>query len=98
MANPAHLDRLNREFNSLLHDLSSTWPKQDINYIRNEITHAEYGDALENLIALASRNGKAFDSGQVLQIEGLAAAMEMTNSPLLVRLRQELASTPRRVN
>jgi hypothetical protein len=96
MADSAHLDRLHRAFNNLLQELSSAWSKQDINYIREEITHAEYGDTLENLIALGLRNGNAFEPRQVLQIESLAAAMEMTNSRLLVQLRQQLATSPTR--
>ncbi|HEY7575950.1 MAG TPA: hypothetical protein VH855_00025 [Acetobacteraceae bacterium] len=79
MADPTHLDRLHRAFNSLLQDLSSAW-KQDLDYIRDEIAHAEYGDALENLIALGLRNGNVLSPEQVLRIEDLAAAMQLTNS------------------
>jgi hypothetical protein len=83
----AHSDRVERAFANLLGELDRRWPRQDVDYVREEVGHGEYGDALENLIALGLRNGKGFDPSHVKQIETLAASMEMGNSPLLMQLR-----------
>lgn len=88
MADLAHHDRLQRAFDGLLQDLSATWPKQDLDYVREELRHDEYGDALENLIALGLRNGAGFGPDQARQVESLAAAMEMEGSPFLAQLRE----------
>lgn len=91
MADFAHLDRLRQNFTSLLRTLAATWPEQDIAYVREEIGHGEFGDALENLIALGLRNGQGFSLDHERRIEDLAAAMGMTESPFLVQLRLGLA-------
>jgi len=83
----AHSDRVERAFANLLGELGHFWPKEDVDYVSEEVGHGEYGDALENLIALGLRNGKGFDPSHVKQIEALAAAMKMTDSPFLMQLR-----------
>ncbi len=88
MAELAHYDRLQRAFDDLLQNLSAAWPKQDLDYVREEVGHGEYGDALENLIALGLRNAAGFSPGQVQQIEALAAAMGMEDSTFLAQLRE----------
>jgi hypothetical protein len=88
MADLAHYDRLQRALGDLLQDLSAAWPKQDLDYIREEVGHGEYGDALENLIALGLRNGTGFSPDQVRQVEALAAAMGMEGSTFLAQLRE----------
>ena len=88
MANIEHYNRLARAFAPLLQDLSAMWPKQDLNYAREEVEHFEFGEALENLIAVGLQNGKGFSLAHLEQIEELATAMEMTDSPFLLQLRQ----------
>jgi hypothetical protein len=87
MIDPAHFDRVRRIFTSLLEELGQVWARQDIAYVSDEVTHGEYGDALENLIAIGLRNGKGFVPPQVAQIEALAAAMDMGGSPFLMQLK-----------
>jgi hypothetical protein len=87
MADPAHFDRVHRIFTSLLEELGQVWAKQDVAYVSDEVAHGEYGDALENLIAIGLRNGKGFVPPQVAQIEALAAAMDMRGSPFVMHLK-----------
>ncbi len=88
MADLAHYNRLQQIFDGLLQDLSTVWLKQDLDYVREELEHGEYGDALENLVALGLHNGMGFDPDQAQQIEALAAAMGVEDSPFLVQLRK----------
>lgn len=89
MADLAHYDRLERAFDTLLQDLLPAWPmEKDIGYVREEVGHGEYSDALENLIAVGLSNGVGFNSNQVQQVEILAAMMGMDGSPWLARLRE----------
>ena len=88
MAGLSHYDRLCDGFDHLLRDLAATWPATDIAYVREEVGYGEYGDALENLIALGLRSGRGFGPEQARQIEVLAAAMEMKDSSFLVQLRE----------
>ncbi len=83
MPDLSHYDRLREAFDSLLHELAVTWPANDIEYVRDEVGYGEYGDALENLIALGLRSGFGFSPEQAQQVEAMAAAMEMTDSSLL---------------
>ena len=87
MADLEHYGRLSRAFAPLLQDLSATWPEEDLQYVREEVDHSEFGEALENLIAVGLQN-KGFSAMHIRQIEELAAAMEMTDSPFLLKLRQ----------
>lgn len=87
MIDPARFDRIHRTFTSLLEELGQVWAKQDVVYVIDEVAHGEYGDALENLIAIGLRNGKGFVPSQVEQIEALAAAMDMEGSPFLMQLK-----------
>lgn len=93
----AHSHRVERAFTELLGELGRFWPKQDVDYVSEEVGHGEYGDALENLIALGLRNSKGFDASHVKQIEALAADMKMTDSPFLMQLRSttKRAALPR---
>jgi hypothetical protein len=99
MVDLTHADHLQRAFTCLLEGLARLWPKQDVDYVSDEVAHREYGDALENLVAIGLRNGKGFDAAQARQIEALAAAMEMTDSPIVTRLmdatRDKDAARPR---
>lgn len=93
----AHSHRVERAFTDLLGELGGFWPKQDVHYVSEEVGHGEYGDALENLIALGLRNGNGFDPSHVKQIEALAKDMKMTDSPFLMQLRSttKRAAPPR---
>ena len=88
MVEPAHHDRLRQAFARLFQDLSATWPTQDLDYVREEVGHGEYGDALENLIALGLQNGKGFSPDHARQVEAMAAAMRMEDSSFLAQLRE----------
>ena len=89
MADLAHYDRLEQAFDALLQDLLPAWPtEKDVGYVREEVGHGEYGDALENLIAVGLSNGVGFSSSQVQQVEALAVMMDMEASPWLARLRE----------
>ena len=88
MADLAYYDRLQRAFNDLFQTLSATWPKPDLDYVREVVGQGEYGDALENLVALGLRNGAGFNRDQTRQVEALAATMSMEHGVLLARLRE----------
>lgn len=88
MASIEHFNRLTQAFASLFQDLSAMWPKQDLDYVREEVEHSEFGEALENLIAIGLQNGKGFSPAHIHQIKDLATAMQMTDSPFLLQLRQ----------
>lgn len=88
MADLEHYTRLSQAFAPLLRDLSTTWLKEDLQYVREEVEHSEFGEALENLIAVGLQNNKGFSPIHIRQIEELAAAMDMTDSPFLLQLRQ----------
>lgn len=83
-----HLHRLIRAFTALLDDLPATWPRKDIDYVREEVGYDEYEDALENLIALGLQPGHGFTADQISQIEHLAAMMGLRESPWLDQLRE----------
>jgi hypothetical protein len=87
MADLAHYNRIRVTFNGLLDDLSTFWPADDIAYVREEVGYGEYGDALENLVALGLRNGRGFGPKQAREVEALAAAMHMEDSPFVAQLR-----------
>ena len=88
MADLEHYNRLSQAFAPLLKDLSTKWAKEDLQYVREEVDHSEFGEALENLIAVGLQNNKGFSPTHIQQIEELAATMDMTNSPFLLQLRQ----------
>ncbi len=99
MVDLVHADRVQQVFMSLLEALAHRWPKQDVDYVSDVVAHGEYGDALENLVAIGLRNGKGFHPSQARQVEALATAMEMTDSPFLAQLkvatRKKDAALPR---
>lgn len=98
MADLAHFDRLREGFAQLLDDLLPAWPMEDdIEYVLEFLDHAEYGEALENLIAIGLHNGVGFSPDQTRQVEALAAAMEMEASPWMARLREAAAQVPKRL-
>jgi hypothetical protein len=64
-------------------DLSKTWPSADIAYLRDIVAHAEYGDALENLIALGVAKATAFGPGLMRRLEGIGSAMGVDTAAVL---------------
>lgn len=66
-------------FTKLLSDLSETWAQCDIDYIQNIISHAEYGDALENIIAIGQKVN-LYDR-HITQITELSKALGINYSP-----------------
>ncbi len=87
MPDLSHDDRLREAFETLLRDLAATWPARDIEYVREEVGYGEYGDALDNLIALGVSNGAGLGVEQAGQVEALAAAMGVEDSSFMARLR-----------
>jgi hypothetical protein len=88
MAQVTTHDDLHQAFSDLLQVLSTSWPDDDLAYIREELSHGEYGDALENTIALGIQRDFHFDARQVATITKLATAMGMLDSPFLTTLRK----------
>ncbi len=89
MADPVHYDRLRDGFTRLLNDLLPTWPMEDdIKHVLEDLDHDEYGEALENLIAVGLHNGLGFSPDQAQQVEVLALAMGMEASSFLIQLRE----------
>lgn len=89
MADLAHYDRLHDGFTRLLKDLLPTWPMEDdIKYVLEYLAQDEYGEALENLIAVGLHNGVGFSPGQAQQVEALGTAMKMEDSLFLAQLRE----------
>ena len=76
MAEVSHFDRLRRDFVHVLEDLLLTWPMEDdIAYIREYLDQDEYGEALENLIAVGLHNGVGFNADQVRSVEAIASTI-----------------------
>jgi hypothetical protein len=75
MSNFAPYQNLDFAFFKLFEALSSTWSKSDIQFVNDLVSHAEYGEALENLVAIGRQNGKSFTDGQTRMIADIAAKM-----------------------
>lgn len=84
--------RLQEAFAELLSMLDGAWPEADVAYVREEVGHGEYGDALDNLIAIGLNNDCGFDRRQRELIETLADAMHLTDSEFLAELRHTPAT------
>ena len=88
MADLIRLGNVRRMFCDLLEDLSATWPSDQVAYVRDEVDHGEFGDALENAIALAGKHDLHFDDRQLATVFALAKAMDMLDSPWVAKLPQ----------
>jgi hypothetical protein len=55
---------MNFRFAKLLEDVSKTWQARDIALVQDLVSHSEYGEAMECLLALGVNNGKGFSKGQ----------------------------------
>jgi hypothetical protein len=95
MADLAPYQRLEFAFATLLNDLAKTWSSCDIDYVRDIVAHAEFGEALENLAALGRRNGAGFSTGQLCQIKAMASEMKLDISPLLATQPVQGENPPR---
>jgi hypothetical protein len=82
MTDFAPYQKLDFAFASLLADLSETWAARDIAYVQEIVSHAEYGEALENLVAIGQRDGKAFSPDQLRRISVIGSAMGVEQSSL----------------
>ena len=86
MADLAHFD-VGSDLAGLFADVLQTWPEEDdLRFIREYLDHGEYGEALENLVAVGLRNGVGFTRDQVRRLNDTAAVMHMEGSPWLVQL------------
>jgi|GEM_PF-3246502 len=88
MADLVELEAIRRSFLQLTDDLAAAWPADDLAVIREDIGYGEYGEALENLIALAEKSDLHFDERQADSVFALVRAMEMSDSPWVAKLRQ----------
>ncbi len=96
MTDFALIDRINWSFKVLLQELSTTWPKEHIEYVDDIVGHREFEEALENLIALGLRNGQAFSANRTSRVEELAGAMGLRELPWLDRLCDTVSAQRRR--
>lgn len=87
-----HMRHLREGFAALLAELAPHWPAASMEYVREEVGHQEFGEALENLLALTRRDGHRLSPSALRQVEDLAAAMDLSDLPRLVRLRAERGS------
>ena len=81
-------DTVLSRFTDLLVRLSWTWPSSELDFVRDEVEHREFGDALENLAALAIRSGRVLDEDSIADIEVLAREMQISTSPVFRELRE----------
>ncbi len=81
----AHHD-LDQAFEMLLADLSESWASADIAYVRDIVSHGEYHDALENLIALDDNSRQTFNPDQLGRVEALARNIGTSVSALQAAL------------
>jgi len=88
MTDFAPYQKLELSFNQLLADLLKTWSTADIAYVRDIVAHAEFGEALENLIALGVSKGRKFDRGLMQRLEDIAAPMGMNVASMVCAARK----------
>lgn len=86
--------RLRTAFDALLLELDGSWPREALDDLREDLAHAEFGEALENLVALAMREGHPLDSSARRQVEHLAASIGLENSPHVARWRASAVRRP----
>jgi len=76
------IEEIRGDFVGLLQSLSGILPESDIEYIREEIGHAEYGDALENLVALLNSARVMVSEEQRKVMKRIALDMGMSEDGL----------------
>lgn len=83
-------------FARVLDDRSAIWATTDIAYVRDIVAHAEYGEALETLIAIAVSNGHGFGAGQLRRLEAIGEMMRLNVATLLETARAQYRHQPAR--
>jgi hypothetical protein len=68
---------MNFRFAKLLEELSKTWPASDIAFVKDLASHSEYGEAMECLLALTSKNGKPVTPAQSATLSEMCNALGM---------------------
>ena len=86
MADFATHHDLDQAFEMLLGDLSESWASADIAYVHDIVSHGEYHDALENLIALGNNGRQTFSPDQLGRLEALARNIGTSVSALQAAL------------
>jgi len=92
LADFAPYQRLEFAFAQVLNDLGKAWPTSDIAYVRDIVAHAEYGEALETLIAIGVSNGHGFGAEQLRRLEAIGAMMRLNVATLLETARAQYPS------
>jgi hypothetical protein len=87
MANFRPYQNLDFAFVQLFEGLSKSWASSDLKEVRDLVSHAEYGEALDNLVAIGAQNGKGFSKDQLSRISDLCATMGLDPSSMLKRLQ-----------
>jgi hypothetical protein len=95
MAEFTTYQKLDFAFGQVLGDLSKSWSSADVAYVRDILAHAEYGEALENLIALGVGNGTTFDAALMAKLNDIGSAMGMDADGILstARARHPFSAT-----
>jgi hypothetical protein len=85
MPNFQPYQNLDFAFAQLFEALSKSWATRDLNEVRELVTHAEYGEALDNLVAIGAQNGKGFTKDQLARISDLCTKMGLDVPSMLKR-------------
>jgi len=72
---------MNFRFAKLLEDVSKTWPAGDVTLVQDLVSHSEYGEAMECLLALGVNNGKGFTKGQSSTISEMCKTLGVEMPP-----------------
>jgi hypothetical protein len=73
---------MNFRFAKLLEDVSKTWAARDVALVQELLSHSEYGEAMECLIALGFSNGKGFTKGQSAPISVMCKTLGVEMPPV----------------
>jgi hypothetical protein len=71
---------MNFRFAKLLEDVSKTWQARDIALVQDLVSHSEYGEAMECLLAVGN-NGKGFTKGQSATLVEICKALGVEIPP-----------------
>ena len=82
-------------FAQLFEGLSRSWATRDLKDVRELVSHAEYGEALDNLVAIGANNGRGFTTDQLARISDLCAKMGLDESSVLQRLHASTGLSPK---
>ena len=62
-------------FAKLLEDLSASWAAGDVDFLRELVAQGEFGEAMDNLVALAGDSGRALSAAQSAAVAALCSQM-----------------------